>query len=62
MLLADYSRTCSTQPFRLVTVGFLQGYKDSDVTGLELVGSVRGQATQGNQCVKGLITLIKLID
>jgi hypothetical protein len=48
MLLADCICTSSKQPISLVTVGCLQGYKHSDVAGLELVGGVRGEATQDN--------------
>ncbi|KAK5634088.1 hypothetical protein RRF57_009802 [Xylaria bambusicola] len=46
MLLADYICTSSKQPISLVAIGFLQGGKHSDVTGLEFVGSVKGEATQ----------------
>ena len=38
MLLADYIYTSSIQSFNLVAIGCLQGGKNSDVTGLELVG------------------------
>jgi hypothetical protein len=48
MLLADCVCTSSKQPISFVAVGFLQGGKHSDVTGLELVGGVRGEATQDN--------------
>ncbi len=46
MLLADCIYTSSKQPISLVMVGFLQGGKHSNVTGLELIGGVRGEATQ----------------
>jgi hypothetical protein len=46
MLLADCIGTFSKQPISLVAVGCLQGGKHTDVTGLELVGGVRREATQ----------------
>ena len=46
MLLADCIRTSAKQPVSLVAVGYLQGCKHSNVTGLQLVGGVRGEATQ----------------
>jgi len=46
MLLADCICTSLKQPISLVAVGCLQGGKHSDVTRLELVGGVRGEATQ----------------
>ena len=46
MLLANYICTPSKQPISLIAVGCLQGGKHSDVTGLQLVGGVRGEATQ----------------
>jgi len=45
MLLADCIRTSSKQPINLIAVEGLQGGKHSDVTGLQLVGGVRGEAT-----------------
>jgi hypothetical protein len=46
MLLADCIYTSSIQSFNLVAIGYLQGGKDSDVTGLELVGGCeRGDNT-----------------
>ncbi len=42
MLLADYIYASSKQPISLAAIGCLQGYKDSDVTGLKLVGGIRG--------------------
>ena len=45
-MLADCIYTSSKQPISLVAISFLQGGKHSDVTGLELVGGVRGKATQ----------------
>jgi hypothetical protein len=48
MLLADGICTSLKQPLSLVTVGFLQGGKQSDVAGLELVRAVGGEATVGN--------------
>ncbi len=38
--------TVFIQPFNLVAIGCLQGGKDCNVTGLELVGDVRGETTQ----------------
>ena len=52
MLLADCICTSLKQPISLVTVGFLQGGKHSNVTGLELVGGVRGEATQDDVVFK----------
>lgn len=52
MLLADCIYTSSVQSFHLVTIGYLQGSKGSDVTGLELVGGVRGKTTQNNVVFK----------
>jgi hypothetical protein len=46
MLLADYIYTSLEQPLSLIAIGCLQGGKHSDVVGLELVGGVRGEATQ----------------
>jgi hypothetical protein len=46
MLLTNYISTSSKQPISLVVVGCLQGGKHFNVTGLELVGGVRGEATQ----------------
>ena len=46
MLLADYICTSSIQSFNLVAIGCFQGGKDSDVTGLELVGGVKGETIQ----------------
>ena len=48
MLLADYIYTSSIQSFNLVAIGCLQGGKNSDVTGLELVGGVRRDNIQEN--------------
>ena len=45
MLLADYVYTSSIQSFNLVAIGYLQGGKRSNVTGLELVRGVRGKTT-----------------
>jgi hypothetical protein len=46
MLLADCVRTSVKQPFSLVAVDVLQAGKYADITGLQLVGGVRGEATQ----------------
>lgn len=46
MLLADYIYTSLIQSFNLVAIGCLQGREDSNVTGLELVGGMRGETTQ----------------
>jgi len=46
MVLIDCICTSSIQPFNLVAIGCLQGGKDSNVTGLKLVGDVRGKTTQ----------------
>ena len=46
MFLADRACTSSKQSFSLIAIGCLQGGKDYDITRLELVGGVRGQATQ----------------
>jgi len=48
MLLADRVRTSLEQSFSLVTVFLLQAGKHADITGLQLVGGVRGEATQDN--------------
>lgn len=42
MFFADCACTSSKQLFSLVAVSYLQGGKDSDITGLELVGNIRG--------------------
>lgn len=52
MLLANAVYTSSIQSFNLVTIGCLQGHKDSDVTRLELVGGVGGETTQDNVVFK----------
>ena len=52
MLLADYVYTSSIQSFNLVAIGYLQGGKRSNVTGLELVRGVRGKTTQENVVLK----------
>lgn len=48
----DFTYSCihtsSKQPISLVAVGVFQGCKHSDVTGLQLVGDIRGEATQDN--------------
>jgi hypothetical protein len=46
MFLADRACTSSKQSFSLIAIGYLQDGKDYDITRLELVGGVRGQATQ----------------
>jgi hypothetical protein len=48
MLLADGICTSLEQPLSLVAVEALQGGKQSDVAGLELVGGVGGEATVEN--------------
>jgi len=55
MLLADCICTSSIQSFNLVAIGYLQGGKDSDVTGLELVGGVRGETTQDDVVFKVIL-------
>ena len=52
MLLANCIDTSSVQSFRLVTIGCLQRSEGPDVTGLELVGSVRGKMTKDNVVLK----------
>jgi hypothetical protein len=52
MFFADCTCTSLKQLFSLVIVGCLQGGKDSNITGLELVGGVRGEATQDNVIFK----------
>jgi hypothetical protein len=46
MLLANCICPSSIQSFNLVAIGCLQWAKHSDVTGLELVGGMRGETTQ----------------
>ena len=48
MFLTDCICTSSKQSFSLVAIGCLQGCKDSDVTGLELMGGMKGQVTQSS--------------
>jgi hypothetical protein len=48
MLLADGICTSLEQPLSLIAVEALQGGKQSDVAGLELVGGVGGEATVEN--------------
>ena len=52
MLLANCIDTSSVQSFHLVTIGCLQRGKGPDVTGLELVGGVGRDATQGDVVFK----------
>lgn len=52
MLLADCIRTSSIQSFDLFAICSLQRAKDSDVTGLELMGSVRWYAVKDNLVLK----------
>jgi hypothetical protein len=52
MLLANCIDTSSVQSFYLVTIGCLKRGKGSDVTGLELVGGVRGKTTKNNVVLK----------
>ena len=52
MLLADYIYTSLIQSFNLVAIGCLQGREDSNITGLELVGGMRGEATQYDVMLK----------
>jgi hypothetical protein len=52
MLLANCINTSLVQSFYLVTVGCLQRGKEPDVTGLELVGGVRGKTTKDNVVLK----------
>ena len=44
MLLANCIGTSSKQLISFVTIGFFQPCKHHDVTGLELVGGMRGEA------------------
>lgn len=46
MLLADCVRTSAIQSFNLFAIRSLQRTEDSDVTGLELMGSVRRYAAK----------------
>ncbi len=55
MLLADCICASSIQPFNLVAIGCLQWGKDSDVTGLELVGGVGGETTQNDIVFKAIL-------
>jgi hypothetical protein len=55
MLLADYCCTASIQSFNLFAIGCLQGRKDSDVKGLELVGGMRGETTQDDAVFKAIL-------
>jgi hypothetical protein len=48
MLLANILYATSVQTFYLVTIGCLQRGEGPDVTGLELVGGVRGKTTKDN--------------
>jgi hypothetical protein len=48
MLLANCIDTPSVQSFYLVIIGCLQRGKGSDVTGLELIGGIRGKTTKNN--------------
>jgi hypothetical protein len=43
MFLSDIANTSSIQSVNLVLIRRLQGCEDSDVTGLELVRSMRGE-------------------
>jgi hypothetical protein len=46
MLLADRVRTSLEQSFSLIAVFVLQAGKHADITGLQLVGGVRGEVTE----------------
>jgi hypothetical protein len=52
MFFANCICTFLKQLISLVAVGCLQRCKDSDVTGLELVGSVKGEVTQDDVVFK----------
>jgi hypothetical protein len=52
MFLADCICTSSIQSFNLVTICSLQWAKDSDVTGLELMGGVRRNAAEDDIILK----------
>jgi hypothetical protein len=52
MLLANCIDTSSVQSFHLVTIGCLQRGEGPDVTGLELVGGVRGKTTKDDVVFK----------
>jgi len=46
MLFADNINTSSMKSFNLATIGNLQRRKNSNVTGLELVGGMRRETAQ----------------
>jgi hypothetical protein len=55
MLLVDCIRVSSIQSFNLVAIDCLQGTKYSDVTGLELMGSIRGNTVQDDAIFKVIL-------
>jgi hypothetical protein len=55
MLLADCTCTSSIQSFNLFAICSLQWAKDSDVTGLELMGGVRQNTTKDNIVFKTIL-------
>jgi hypothetical protein len=55
MLLADCICTSSIQSFNLFAICGLQRAKDPNVTGLELIGGVRGYAAKDNMVFKRLV-------
>ena len=55
MLLADYVCTSSIQSFNFFAIYSLQWAKHSDVTGLELMGSIRGNTVKDNVVLKAIL-------
>jgi hypothetical protein len=69
MLLPNCVYSSSLYTFDLFAVGSLQGPKDSNITGLELVRGMRGQPTKYNvvlkiklQDLKGLVSSEAILD
>jgi hypothetical protein len=69
MLLPNYVYSSSLYTIDLFAIGSLQGPEDSNITGLELVGGMRGQPTKYNvvletklQDLKGLLSSEAILD
>lgn len=55
VLLPNCIRASPKQSLNLVAIGCLQGRKDSDIIGLELVGGVRGETAKDNVVLKAVL-------
>jgi len=55
MLLTDSFCTSPVQTLDFVAVGYLQRREHDDITGLELMGSVRGEAAESDVVSKAVL-------